>query len=376
MTNTSAAHLGRLLIVDDETTLVTALLSTLRDSGYTAVGAANPLEALDILGRERFDVLLTDLHLPDMDGVELLRRALVIDPTLSVVMMTGHGSINSAVDAMKAGAMDYILKPFSLKAALAALARVLEVRVLRQANEALNLRLVARTRELETVNAELEAFSYSVSHDLRAPLRSIRGYTEALVEEYGREEKQAQDYGQRITGGVRRMERMIEDLLRLAKAMRSEIEQSDVDLSQLAAEIMAKLQAEEPDRKLELIIAPNLKVVGDPGLLRMAMENLLGNAWKYTTRLDAAVIEVGMRASPEGPVYFVRDNGVGFDPVEASKLFAPFQRLSSAKNFEGTGVGLTTVKRIVHRHGGAIWAEGEPGKGATFFWTMLQEKRP
>lgn len=363
---------GKLLVVDDETNLVTALLSTLREEGYTASGAANPSDALELLRRERFDVLLTDLHLPEMDGIALLRAALEIDPALGVIMMTGHGSIDTAVDAMKAGAIDYVLKPFKLKSVLTVLSRALAVRQLREENEALNRRLAARTQELEAVNKELEAFSYSVSHDLRAPLRAIQGFTEALLEECGPEgtPEAREKYGARIRRGIERMGSLIDDLLRMAKAARAEVNRSSVDLGALAREIVAKLQAQTPERKLDLHVAENLRAEGDPGLLQLALENLLTNAWKYTGKSDPARIEIGAHEAPEGKVFFVRDNGVGFDMREADQLFTPFHRLQSGREFEGTGVGLSTAQRIVQRHGGRIWAESKLGVGTTFFFTL------
>ncbi len=362
---------GRLLVVDDEASLVTALASTLRDEGYFVVGAMNPTDALAALQKERFDVVLTDLHLPEMDGIAFLRAALAIDPTLSGIVMTGHGSIDTAVDAMKVGAIDYVQKPFKLKSVLTVLARALAVRQLRRENEALQRQLVARTKELEATNQELEAFSYSVSHDLRAPLRTIEGFTTALVDEsvHG-PSKQLEDYGERIQRGVRRMGAMIDDLLRLARAARSDFEWAEVNLGALAQEALEKLRREAPQRQGELVVTGDLAVKGDPGLLRLAMENLVGNAWKYSAQRDVARIEVGVQSGSEGRVFFVRDNGVGFDMGEAKRLFVAFQRLKSGGDFEGTGVGLATVQRIVHRHGGKIWADSELGRGATFFFTL------
>jgi signal transduction histidine kinase len=362
---------GRLLIVDDESTLVTALLSTLREHGYTATGATTPSDALELIRQKRFDVMLTDLHLPEMDGIALLRAALEIDPTLIVIMMTGFGTIDTAVDAMKAGAVDYVVKPFKLKSVITVLSRALAVRHLRRENESLNARLALRTQELEAANQELEAFSYSVSHDLRAPLRAIEGFTESLIEdsESGNKEN-LHEYGRRIKRGVNRMAAMIEDLLHLAKAVRAKVNRSEVDLGTIAQEIIAKFQTQSPDRKLEFSVADRIVVCGDPGLLQLVMENLLANAWKYSSRRELTRIEVGVRDVDGQRQFFVRDNGVGFDMAEAAKLFVPFQRLGSANEFEGSGIGLTTVQRIIQRHGGRIWAQSELGNGATFWFTV------
>ena len=362
---------GRLLIVDDESTLVTALVSTLREHGYTVTGATTPNDALGLMRQQQFDVMLTDLHLPEMDGIALLRAALEIDPTLSVIMMTGFGTIDTAVDAMKAGAVDYVVKPFKLKSVIAIISRALAVRQLRQENDLLNRRLGLRTQELEAANKELEAFSYSVSHDLRAPLRTIEGFTETLIEDCENGNKENfQEYGRRIKRGVRRMASMIDDLLRMATAVRTEVKRSEVDLGRIAQDIMAKFQAQSPERKIELSVADNIMALGDPGLLQLVMENLLANAWKYTGRCEVARIEVEARRKEGETEFSVRDNGVGFDMAYAGKLFVPFQRLHSPNEFEGTGIGLATVQRIINRHGGRIRAEAEPGKGATFTFTL------
>src|SRR5688572_2767485 len=365
------APAGRLLIVDDESILVTALLSTLREHGYTAIGATTPTDALEIIKRQPVDVMLTDLHLPEMDGIALLRAALKVDPGLTVIMMTGFGTIDTAVDAMKSGAVDYIIKPFKLKSVLAILSRALAVRQLRQQNELLAKRLEQRTQELEAANKELEAFSYSVSHDLRAPLRAIEGFTESLIEdcEQGNKEN-LHEFGQRIRRGVKRMASMIDDLLRMATAVRAEMKRSDIDLGRMAQEIMAKFQSQAPDRKVEFTVGADMLAFGDPGLLQLVMDNLLANAWKYTGRVDVARIETGMRKNGNETVFFVRDNGIGFNMSEVGRLFMPFQRLVTAKEFEGTGIGLATVARIIRRHGGKIWAESEPGNGATFSFSL------
>ena len=362
---------GRVLVVDDESALVTALLSTLREHGYTAAGATTPTDALALIRKQSFDVMLTDLHLPEMDGIALLRAAHDIDPTLSVIMMTGFGTIDTAVDAMKAGAVDYIVKPFKLKSVLAILSRALSVRQLRQENELLNQRLALRTQELEAANRELEAFSYSVSHDLRAPLRAIEGFTDSLIEDYesGNDEN-FEEYKRRIKRGVNRMTSMIDDLLRMATAVRVEVKRSGVDLGRIAHETIAKLLAQSPGRKVELSVADDMMAFGDPGLLQLVMENLISNAWKYTGRSQLARIEVGVRRSAGESEFFVRDNGVGFDMAKAGKLFVPFQRLHAASDFEGTGIGLATVQRILQRHGGRIRADAEPEKGATFTFTL------
>ena len=235
----------------------------------------------------------------------------------------------------------------------------------------LNDTLARRVVELHAVNKELEAFSYSVSHDLRAPLRSIDGFSQALVEEYGdRLDDTAADYLRRIRGATRRMGELIDDLLDLSRVTRRELHRQEVDLSALASAVVAGLARAEPERQVEIDIAAGLMGHGDPHLLRLALDNLLGNAWKFTSRRLSARIEFGARQEGDRPVYYVSDNGVGFDMAYADKLFGAFQRLHPGHEFPGTGIGLATVHRIVLRHGGRVWAQSEIGQGATFFFTL------
>jgi len=228
-----------------------------------------------------------------------------------------------------------------------------------------------RNTELIAVNKELEAFSYSVSHDLRAPLRAIDGFSLALLEDcqdrLGREERARL---QRVRAAAARMGQLIDDMLQLARTARCEMIPQTVDLSHLAQEIAFQLQKSEPKRQARFVIAPGLTVEGDRGLLRIVLENLLANAWKFTSRQPDAHVELGSHRRDTQEVYFVRDNGVGFDMRYVDKLFGAFQRLHDVSEFPGTGVGLATVQRIIHRHGGRVWAEGMVGQGATFYFIL------
>jgi PAS domain S-box-containing protein len=235
----------------------------------------------------------------------------------------------------------------------------------------LNEDLARRVAELAAVNKELEAFSYSVSHDLRAPLRSIDGFSQALIEEHaGPLDETALDYLRRIRAASQRMGELIDDLLDLSRVTRREMRHDDVDLSALAAGVMVELTKASPERLAEVRIAEGLRGFGDPALLRLALENLLGNAWKFTGRVSPARIEFGAQRDGDRLTYYVRDNGVGFDMAYADKLFGAFQRLHAAHEFSGTGIGLATVQRIVLRHGGQVWAQSAVGQGATFFFTL------
>jgi signal transduction histidine kinase len=235
-------------------------------------------------------------------------------------------------------------------------------------NSELERRVVERTNELEAANKELEAFSFSVAHDLRAPLRGIDGFSQILIEEHSANlGAEGLDHLQRIRGGTRRMGQLIDDLLRLSRVVMTELRVSTVDLSVLASEIIAELK---PIRDVRITIEGGIIAHGDGPLLRIVLTNLLANAWKFTGKVAAPEITFGLTTSDGAPVYFVHDNGAGFDMNYASRLFGAFQRLHSTAEFEGTGVGLAIVQRIVHRHGGRIWAEGEVGRGATFSFTL------
>jgi PAS domain S-box-containing protein len=238
-------------------------------------------------------------------------------------------------------------------------------------NRVLEQQVAQRTAQLEASNQELEAFAYSVSHDLRAPLRSMDGFSQVLLQRYA---DQLDDRGSRylthIRDAAQEMGQLIDALLMLSRVSRSEMQHEQVDLAALAHAIVADLGARSPTRSIAWVIAHDLVTTGDERLLRAALDNLLGNAWKFTRGREDARIELGMTSENGHPVYFVRDNGAGFDMAYADKLFAPFQRLHGTSEFEGTGIGLATVQRIVHRHGGRIWAEGAVGEGATFSFTF------
>jgi len=225
---------------------------------------------------------------------------------------------------------------------------------------------------LHNANRELESFSYSVSHDLRAPLRSIDGFSQALVEDIGGHlPDEALSHLDRIRHATRRMGQLIDDLMALSKVGRAEMSRERVDLSEVAEQVVAELRRQQPARQIAVTIAPGLQATADPPLVRLAMQNLIENAWKFTSRRDGSAIEIGQtREGDRGPAFFVRDNGAGFDPEYAHKLFGPFQRLHAVSEFPGTGIGLATVQRIVHRHGGRVWAEGRINGGACFYFTL------
>ncbi len=242
---------------------------------------------------------------------------------------------------------------------------------LRKLNAELEERVIQRTEQLELSNKELEAFSYSVSHDLRAPLRSIDGFSNVLLKEYQeRLDDQGKDYLGRVRAAAQRMGQLIDDLLGLSRVSRAELRRETVDLSAMAQTILGGLQAGEPDRTVNAVIAGGVIAEGDARLLSVVLENLLANAWKFTQKRSGPTIEFGVKHTDGEHAYFVRDNGAGFEMKYADKLFGAFQRLHGSAEFEGTGIGLATVQRIVRRHGGRVWAEGQVNDGATFYFTL------
>jgi two-component system, sensor histidine kinase and response regulator len=376
--------IGRLLIVDDEALQLKALSDTLSIEGYSITGFTSAHRALDALQGQEFDLLLTDLMMPEMDGIALLTAAHTISQDQVAIVMTGHAAIDTAVRAMQAGALDYIVKPFKLNIILPVINRALSVRNLRRTNRQLEERVRERThelevanRQLEAVNRELESFSYSVSHDLRAPARTVLGFCETYMEDF-KESIPAEGWPilKHVEAGARRMGQLIEDLLALSQLGRQPLLRSRIDLDPLAHRLIADLFAKEPLRRhhTKVRIGPLGECNGDASLIEQVWVNLLSNAFKFTRERRPGIIELGCRTDGPETVYFVRDNGAGFNMEYAHKLFGVFQRLHSESEFEGTGVGLSIVHRVIQRHGGRIWADGDVGKGATFHFTLAPDQ--
>jgi signal transduction histidine kinase/CheY-like chemotaxis protein len=530
----------RLLVVDDEVAHMQALCSTLEQEGYVTRGFTSGHEATAALRGESFDLLLTDLMMPQIDGISLLRACREIDPDLACIVMTGHGTIATAVDALKAGAVDYVQKPFKVKSILPVLARALAMRglqleniqlresvsiyelaraithglehdevvertlgaasrqddvdavyllepvtqagelclagaagpgvqalertvtipgaaleqwlahaqqeledpgrhaeagalfahpfdarigvaipivsggrffgvlgfssarqrhgvrpgqlkaldvlartaatafataglvaELRRMNEELEQRVRERTRELEGANKDLESFAYSVSHDLREPLRAVGGFCEMFRTEFGASVPEAgRKILERIWQGAGRMNQLIDDLLHFSRFSREPLHCLPVALRELALQVVQRLKERLGDRRIEVEVGELPDCYADPALLEQVLVNLLSNAFKFTAGREVARVEVGVLRQAETIVYYVRDNGAGFDMRAADKLFGVFQRLHSQEAFEGTGIGLSIVHRIITRHGGRVWADGRPDEGATFYFSL------
>jgi two-component system, sensor histidine kinase and response regulator len=369
---------ARLLIVDDEARHVQALCQTLSRIGYHVEGTSNPLEAMPLLRAGTFDLLLTDMMMPHIDGIELLRQALMIDPNLVGILMTGHGTVDTAVEAMKSGAYDYILKPVNLNAVLPVLRRSLATRRLRLENATLITQLKQRALELASsnqallqANRELDSFAHSISHDLRTPLHAVIGFAELMMDERtGALNQEQRSFLTHVMDGGRRLRDLTENLLRFSRLGRQPLDKQSVDVNSIVRDIIGELQAAEPARQIQVQVDTLPPALADGPLLRQVFANLLSNAFKYTRGVQLPTVQVEGARDGSCSVYHVRDNGAGFDMKSADQLFMPFRRLHRDDEFEGTGVGLSLVKRIVERHGGYITGKGEPGKGAEFIVTL------
>ncbi|HWZ62759.1 MAG TPA: response regulator [Steroidobacteraceae bacterium] len=367
----NAAAPARLLIVDDEAAQLRALCDILGQEGYVTRGFAGGREALAALREEPFDALLTDLMMPQIDGLTLLRACQGLDRDLACIVMTGHATVATAVEALKAGAVDYVMKPFNVSQILAVLERALELRRLQLENKALAQRVAERTRELEQANRDLESFSYSVSHDLRQPLNSVEGFCELFRADYAAAvPAEGQQLLERIWSGTRRMSKLVDDLLHFSRMGRAPLESLRVPLRTLVLEVVARQSAARSGAQAVVEVGELPDCWGDPALIEQVLVNLLSNALKFSSGRDPGRIEVGALRQGDETVYYVRDNGVGFDMRYAQKLFGVFQRLHTADEFEGTGIGLSIVHRIVTRHGGRVWADSRKGEGTSMYFTL------
>lgn len=326
------------------------------DIGRELVGAHVPVEDVGDLYEQALMLLKEDVP-NKLPPIELLQR--ISTPLLELLMAYGL--------AWRSHVSQLERKQEELRESEVRLALL---------NQELEERVVKRTAALAAANQELDAFSYTVSHDLRAPLRAMDGFSQALLEDYERKlDDQGKDYLNRVRAGCQRMAQLIDDLLQLSRVGRREIDQQTIDLSDIARTVAAELKQSEPDREVEFDIAPDVTAKGDARLLRIVLDNLLGNAWKFTRKNPRARIEFGVTEQDGQPAYHVRDDGAGFDMAYADKLFRPFQRLHGSEEFEGTGIGLATVIRIIARHGGRAWVDSTVGQGTTVYFALDRQER-
>jgi len=362
---------SRLLLVDDESAQLQALSALLLDAGYDVTGCPGASQALALLRERSFDLLLSDLQMPGTDGVHLARDAMALQPGLVAVLMTGHGTIDSAVDAMKAGVLDYIRKPFRMSEIRPVIARALEVQRLRAQNARLLEEARAFNAQLEAVNQELDSFAGRIAHDLQAVLQVTEGFATVLQRSAAaRLDERESHYLQRILDTSVRGNRLVQDLLSFARLGVHPIELKPVALAPVVQRAQRAVDLQAQGRTVQWTLGDLPTVMGDASLLELVLVNLLSNALKYTHGKDP--VQISVQASPCEPGWeiCVRDNGVGFDPAYADRLFQPFERLHSAQHFMGNGMGLANVRRVVERHGGSVRAQTWPGEGALFAFTL------
>lgn len=358
----------RILVVDDEPLQRQALVDVLRLEGYEALGCDAAEQALQ-QDLASVDLLVTDLQMPRIDGIELIRRAQERHPDLPAILVTAHASIETAVDAMRSGAVDYVPKPFRLSTMISTVERALALQRLRRRNSQLQQEIRRQFDELLVVNQELDAFAARLSHDLRGPVANMRAILQLVAEEQGA--ALPPDLATLVQAGVRSGDtalKMVRDLLDFARLGNRELTLEPVDLGPLVEQACSDVRALHPPQGCRVDVQPLPTVLGHAGLLHQVFVNLLGNGVKYSAARPQPVVTVAARPGDvDGLVRIeVADNGVGFDPALASRLFRPFQRLHPTGSFTGEGMGLANVKRIVERHGGSVTADGRPGEGSVF----------
>jgi len=377
-----------ILIVDDtpdNLELVDQILSEI----YQTITAENGEQCIEIAKVRQPDLILLDVMMPKMNGYEVLEALLDDESTknIPVIFLTArYKDTDRITRGLQSGAIDYITKPLDDEILLARVGVALRVKhaedQLRKKTDLLEsqveeLNQAKRTNqeaheELEFKNEELESFSYSVSHDLKAPLRSIQGFSQMLSEEYANQlDEQGNNYLNRILNSVHKMDMLISDLLQLSRMTRMEMNFQPLSLSQLVIDISNNLVESYPEYPRKIIIEEGINIKADAILMRSVIENLLDNAWKYTSKIGNPIIEFGeIKEQNKDRVFYVKDNGVGFDLNFSGKLFGAFQRMHNVKEYPGTGIGLATVQRIIRRHGGKVWADAELNRGATFYFSL------
>ena len=372
---------ARILIVDDQKANVSLLEQMLNDAGYVSIASTmDPREVCELHRKNRYDLILLDLQMPGMDGFQVMEGLKTIEsdgylPVLVITALPGH-----KLRALKAGARDFISKPFDLGEVLIRVYNMLEVRLLhleiKRLYNQVEERVEQRTAELEESNKELEAFSYSVSHDLRAPLRALDGFSQAMLDDFGPQlPEEGQRYLKTIRYSAQQMSTLIDALLEFSRFNRQELDKQAMDTSKLVHSALDELGFPWQGRQVEIRIGDLPVSSGDPVLLKQAWINLLSNALKYTNKREKAEIEIGSTKVNGTEAFFVRDNGTGFDMRYADKLFGVFERLHRMEDYEGTGIGLAMVQRIVKRHGGRVWADAAIDRGATFHFTLAKESK-
>jgi signal transduction histidine kinase len=362
-------------IVDDDPGMQSTVIEILALAGITAESFGSGAAVLANRSTDQPYLVIVDQRLPDTTGIALSTRLKSEDPDLTVILLTGYASADNAIAAVGL-VEDYLTKPVLPDDLIRRVNAGIERTRLRRENRRLVARLHAMNSALEDTVAErtraLEMFTYAAAHDLRAPLRSMEGFSAALLEDCSDGlGEDGRGYAGRIQAASSQMAKLIDALLDLSRVSRAEINLQTVDLGAEANQIAEELQRSGPDRRVRFVIQQPVWALADPTLIGTVLQNLLDNAWKYSSHRDDALIEFATMSVGDAPMcYYVRDNGAGFDAAYVDKLFTPFQRLHKPGEFPGTGIGLASLRQIVERHGGHVWAEGAVGKGATFYFTL------
>jgi len=362
---------GTILIVDDNPQNLRALKAILEEQDFSVRAAINGQLALDSMSIDIPDLVLLDIMMPDKNGYQVCEemKANELTKDIPVLFISALDDLSDKMKAFSVGGVDYIPKPFYAKEVLARVNTHVNLYKSKKELLRVNQQLVEKTRNLERVNNELHSFSYSVSHDLRAPLRSITGFSQILMEDYhSNMDEVATGYLNTIIRNAKHMEQLIDDLLQLSKISQAELSRSTINLSEMVTQSLNNLLQLVDSGKLEVKIAENISCRCSPKLAGIAISNLLNNAWKYTQYVENPKIEFGKSEFDGKETYFIRDNGIGIDMKYASKIFMPFHRLHREEKYEGSGIGLATVKKIIDVHQGVIWVESQPNEGSTFYF--------
>lgn len=339
--------------------------------------AENGKEGLRYYKQHQPELVVSDINMPVMNGIAMAAEIRAVNPAAEIIILTAYSDTSYLMQAIEIGISHFTLKPTDVvqlfKIIDKVIAQVRSARLIAMKNaeiELLHTELVTKAKELELANKELEAYDYTLAHDLRSPMVTISGFSQLLLKNQADLDDKSKEYLHNIIVEITRLSRFIGALLTFSVRSRKQVEKKWTNLSAMVHQIRAGLQTQECGRQVTFCISEDIKAYCEPDLLHIVLENLIGNAWKYSAKVENARIEFGTISKEEDLVYFVRDNGAGFDQDASEKLFTPFQRLNSDCDFEGIGIGLATAHRIIGRHGGRIWGEGEKGVGATFYFTL------
>ncbi len=367
------------MVVDDDAAKRFALKTVLAPLGANVVEAASGADALRQLVRDEVAVVLLDVQMPTLDGIEtakMIRQRPKTELTPIIFVTSPEQAQVDIARGCDLGAVDFVIAPVMPTALLRTKVAMLvqlhrSQQELRRYRNQLEILVQERTMALTAISRELEGFSHSLTHDLRAPLLILDGLSEALAEGYAsRLDQQGNDYLERMRGAAERMSLVVDGLAALFRTTSGEMHHEHLDISSMAEEVVHEARLKRPHRDVEVSIAREMNASGDRRLVKILLAHLFDNAWKFTSPREAPRVDIGSELVDGMFRFYVRDNGVGFDMIDAHRLFGPFQRLHSQSEFPGDGIGLATAKRIVNRHGGRIWADGAVGEGSTFYFTI------